>query len=196
VKAEPVKLSYSTNGDGNCSPPASIQNAGDRGYYAAPALSPNGTDLDVVYNAFTTPFRDDTTSTRSLIGVVRHADIGGGGADQLDDSVLVAAGRSAWLGPDNLAAEFLGDYVYAAATRTYGAAVWNDARNAAVCPGINAYWAALRGVHRGRLRRSTAPPRGATPTSSAAPGWIRRRSRSGKATGRCASGRARELRLL
>jgi hypothetical protein len=146
LNAEPVKLSYSTNGGDSWATPASIQNAGHRGYYAAPAFSPNGTDLYVVYNAFTTPFRNDTTSPRSLIGVVKHADIGSGGAPTNWTTLYSSPpGDSRGSSQNNLAAEFLGDYVYAAATRTYGAAVWNDARNAAVCPAINAYWAALRG---------------------------------------------------
>lgn len=40
---------------------------------------------------------------------------------------------------NNLVLEFLGDYVYAIATDTFGAGVWNDVRDASDCPAIDAY---------------------------------------------------------
>jgi hypothetical protein len=150
---EHVMVSYSTNQGASWSAPAAVENpATDRGYYSAPALSPDGTDLYLVYNAFTTPFRNDTTSPRGLVGVVLHANIGAGGAPT-GWTVLHrgAVGDPRGSSQNNLQAEFLGDYVYAVATRTYGAAVWNDARNATVCPAINAWRAALQAG-------STAPP--------------------------------------
>jgi hypothetical protein len=61
---EHVMFATSTNGGATWTAPRTIETAGDRGYYAAPAISPNGTDVWVVYNAFTTPFRNDTTSRR------------------------------------------------------------------------------------------------------------------------------------
>ena len=117
--------------------------AGDRPVYTAPALSPDGTDLYVVDNAFTTPFRHDTSSPRGLVGQVWHANVVGGvpsGWSSLDRS---AVGDPRGTSQNGLTAEFLGDYVYAAATRDDVVGVWNDASHAADCPAIDAYRASL-----------------------------------------------------
>jgi hypothetical protein len=143
---EKVLLSHSTNGGNTWSNPLVVSYpATDRGFYAAAGISPNGKDLYIVYNAFTTPFRNNTTTPRSMLGVVRHADIGAGGAP-FNWSTLHrgASGDSRGSSANSLVVEFLGDYVYAIATRTYGAAVWNDVRFAEDCPAIDAYRASVQ----------------------------------------------------
>jgi hypothetical protein len=142
---EDVMLSYSTDRGGSWSTPTRISNPPDRGYYAAPALSPDGRDLYVVYNAFTTPFRETTFTPRSLVGVVIHFDIGTGGAPINRSEVHRGPpGDPRGSSQNDLQAEFLGDYVYATATNDYGAAVWQDARNAADCPDMDAWRMSLR----------------------------------------------------
>jgi hypothetical protein len=139
-----VFFTESTNRGGNWTAPRAIETAGDRGLYTAPSISPNGTDVYVVYNAFTTPYRTNTTDPRALVGVVMHADSSAGSSATGAFTSLHRSlpGDPRGTSQNNLVAEFLGDYVYAVATRTYGAAVWNDARNAADCPAIDAYRAA------------------------------------------------------
>lgn len=146
LNSEHVLLRTSTDGGAGWSRAAQIEQPGDRGYYSAAALSPTGSDLYVVYNAFTIPYRADTTSSRGLVGVVAHADVAAGGTPGPFAAVhRGVTGDPRGSSQNNLAAEFLGDYVYAAATRSYAAAVWNDVRNAADCPAIDAYHAAQRG---------------------------------------------------
>jgi hypothetical protein len=142
ITAPHVYFTESTNGGNTWSTPRAIEAAGDRGLYTAPAISPNGTDVYVVYNAFTTPYRTDTTSPRNLVGVVLHAD--SASSPSTATGAFGVLHRSPGGDPrgssqNNLVAEFLGDYVYAVASRTYGAAVWNDTRNAADCPAIDAW---------------------------------------------------------
>jgi hypothetical protein len=134
-----VYFTESANGGNTWSDPRAIEMQGDRGYYSAPAISPNGTDVYVVYNAFTTPYRDNTTDPRNLIGVVLHADVTGSATGAFSPLHRSPGGDPRGSSANSLAFEFLGDYVYAAATRTYGAAVWNDTRNAADCPAIDAW---------------------------------------------------------
>jgi hypothetical protein len=140
-----VYFTESTTGGAAWSAPRAIESPGDRGLFTAPAISPNGTTVYVVYNAFTTPFRNNTTQRRSLVGVVLQASASATGPTGAFSEIHRGApGDPRGSSANALTDEFLGDYVYAAATRTYGVAVWNDARNAAVCGAINSYRQALQ----------------------------------------------------
>jgi hypothetical protein len=134
-----VYFTESGNHGATWATPRPIESGGDRGFYTAPAISPNGTDVYVVYNAFTTPYHDTTANPNLLVGVVKHADVASGGTGSFSTLHRGALGDARGSSANSLVAEFLGDYVYAAATRQYGAAVWNDARNAADCPAIDAW---------------------------------------------------------
>lgn len=132
-------LSFSVDGGATWSEPAVASAAGDRSMYSAPAISPNGKDAYLVYMAFTTPFQLTTAEPRLLHGVLLHSAIGSDGAPvgwttAYDGPVGDARGTSQGRILYN---EFVGDYVYAVATRTYGTGVWTDVRGAANCPAMD-----------------------------------------------------------
>jgi hypothetical protein len=70
------------------------------------------------------------------------------------DAIGDARGSSA----NSQTAEFRGDYVYAAAANTFGAAVWNDTRNAQECPAVDTY--------RENLQLGTTPDPAPNPPTS------------------------------
>src|SRR5438874_6277292 len=146
LAAPHVYFTESTNHGASWSTARPIESASDRGYYTAPSISPNGTDVYVVYNAFTTPYQPTTATPRALVGVVKHADSSvspGTPTGAFTELHRSPPGDPRGSSQNNLVGEFLGDYVYAVATRAYGAAVWNDTRNAADCPAIDAWRQAL-----------------------------------------------------
>jgi hypothetical protein len=143
---EHVFFSTSTDGGQNWTGPDAVESAGDRGYYTAAAISPDGEDTYLVYNAFTTPYREDTSEPRLLVGVVKHADIDADGVvGAFSDLNRGPTGDARGSSANALTDEFLGDYVYAVATNDYGAGVWNDVRRADDCPAIDAYRMSLHG---------------------------------------------------
>jgi hypothetical protein len=119
--------------------PQQIETAGDRGFYTAPAISPDGSTVYVVYNAFTTPYQTNTTSPRDLVGVVKQGTVSSGVTGSWSTLNRGASGDARGSSANSQVAEFLGDYVYAAATNTFGVAVWNDTRNAQDCPAVDTY---------------------------------------------------------
>jgi len=138
---EAALLSYSTDRARTWSTPKQVSRPGERVLYAAVAIAPDASRLYLTYNAFISPFRSTTLEPRMLRGVLRSAVIGRHGAPR--DWTTRYEGPSGDARGTSLAVwnypEFLGFYVYAIATRRYGAGAWTDVSRTADCPAIDAW---------------------------------------------------------
>jgi hypothetical protein len=123
----------------NWSDPEAVEETGDRPDFAFIGISPDGTDLYTVYDGFLDPFREDTTSTRNFEGVVRHSNVSGTSLGATTTLHRGLAGDARASSANALIDEFIGDYNTVSATNAGAVAVWNDARDAAVCPDINLF---------------------------------------------------------
>jgi hypothetical protein len=139
---EKVRVLYSTNkGVSWTESPVAASPPSDRPDFPAIAISPNGRDAYLTYMSFLQPWQSTNTLPRNFQGVVRHADVtpSTGAIGAWGDLNRAQTGDARGSSANALTDEFLGDYDYAFATNAFGVAVWNDARNAADCPAIDAY---------------------------------------------------------
>jgi hypothetical protein len=141
VNHEESLLSFSTDAGQTWSAPQAVSLPGDRALYTAPAIAPDGSRVYVTYNAFTTPLGTDTSTPRMEHGVLLSSAIGTGGAPTGFTTEFVGPSGDARGTSQGriLYNEFLGDYVYAIATRTYGAGVVTDVPNTSDCPAMDAW---------------------------------------------------------
>jgi len=144
---EQAMVQISTDRGSTWSAPINAAPAADRPDFPAIGISPDGTDVYLVYMNFLQPWQSSAlTPARSMQGVVRHAGIGAGGAlDVFSDVHRGAVGDARGSSANGLTSEFLGDYNQVSATNEFAVAVWNDVRNVADCPAIDAYRQFLAG---------------------------------------------------
>lgn len=90
-----------------------------------------------MYDNFLQPYQTTTALPRLMQGVVRHADFST--IANWSDIHRAPIGDARASSANALSSEFLGDYNNIPATNDGGVATWNDTRNAADCPAIDAY---------------------------------------------------------
>lgn len=139
---ETVNVIFSTNGGSTWTSPSPVSLAGDRPLYSAPAMAPDGSRVYVVYEADTAQWAgSDFTSPRPYHGAMVTSALGSSGTPTGWSTEFVEASgdlRATYPGHD-LYQERVGDYVYAAASNTYGVGVWTSAANASVCRAVQAW---------------------------------------------------------
>jgi hypothetical protein len=154
---EEAIVQYSTNGGATWTRIGNGAEAGDRPDFPAVAISPDGQDLYLTYDGFLQPWQPSALAPpRRMQGVVRHADFAGA-ATTFTTSHRGGVGDARGSSQNGLTAEFLGDYNYAMATNDFAYAVWNDVRQAADCPAIDAYRQAFFGFATGGGTPPTPP---------------------------------------
>jgi hypothetical protein len=138
---ESVHVVWSRNQGRTWSSATVASPASDRPDFPAIAISPDGSDAYLTYMAFLQPWQSTTAAPRLFQGVVRHADVdpATGAIGAWSDINRAPTGDARGSSANALIDEFLGDYDYAFATNDGALLVWNDARNAADCPAIDAY---------------------------------------------------------
>ncbi|MBS1877975.1 MAG: exo-alpha-sialidase [Actinobacteria bacterium] len=136
---EHALVQLSNDGGVEWSTPKAVEAPGDRPDFAFVGISPDGRDLYTVYDAFLDPFRENMTASRRFQGVVRHSDVTGTTLGATTTLYRGAIGDSRASSSNEPIDGFLGDYNSVAATNEGWIALFNDAREAAVCPAIDRY---------------------------------------------------------
>jgi hypothetical protein len=131
----------STDGGVTWTAPVNAAQSRDRPDFPAVAISPDGQNIYLTYDAFLQPWQMTTANPRLMQGVVRHANFGS--LDNWSDLHRGMEGDARATNVLSFAFEFLGDYNSIVATNHSAYAVWNDVRNAADCPDVDAYRQAL-----------------------------------------------------
>lgn len=141
LNSERALVQFSLDRGVTWSQPVVASEGADRPDFPAIAISPDGTDVYLTYQAFLDPWRTNTTDARRQQGVVRHAefDPSTGALGAFSTLHRAPIGDARGSSANGLGSEFLGDYNFAWATNDVGVAVWNDVRDAAVCDAINVF---------------------------------------------------------
>lgn len=140
---EEALVQYSLNKGVTWSDPVDAAPTADRPDFAAVAIAPDGTEAYVTYTNFLGFWQSTTASPRLAGGVVLTAPVSGGTIGSFGEVYRGPTGDARGSSANGLISEFLGDYSYASAARDFGVAAWNDVREAADCPAVDAYRQAL-----------------------------------------------------